>query len=203
MDGQTVQISGSLPVDATRSCPILFEIVYVTSCTCDREEQYIENIPTRALRDFTEPLSMCPGECLEIITCDFVSVMADSIIGASGVVYEASIDWVSSGCYTFPRETVNGVFQSGPVGDFVNYTELTNNSTGDTTAEDDATGFDGLLFAENNACSGSTGDSYIVATYPQPVSVDSGYLGAGDVNGWSNTLSVFSSTLLRLEYSND
>ena len=130
MDGQSIQISGSLPVDASRSCPILFEIVYETSCTCDREEQYLENIPTRALRDFTEPLSMCPGECLEIITCDFVSVAADSVIGATGIAYTPSIDWVSANCYSFPRDTLNGVFQNGPISAFLDFTELTNNSTG-------------------------------------------------------------------------
>ena len=204
-DGSTVMVSGNILVDADKSCPVLFEVIYNTSCTCDREERYFNHISNKALREFTEPLAMCPGECFDIEVCDFVKVNADSIVGATGIPYLPSLDWAGANCYTIPHDSTTTPITKGPTRAFLNYTELTNNYIGSALGED------GLLFAEQGAksqsCGGNTvdknGEAWLVASYPYPVTVDNIFLGTGKVSGWSNTLGVYSNTAMKLEYSTD
>ncbi len=183
-DGSAIIVSGNILVAADQSCPVLFEVIYNTSCTCDREEKYFNNIATKALRDYTEPIAMCPGECFDIEVCDFVSVSSDSLRGATGIEYKATLNWNKADSYTLPS--------GGPTMDFTTYKDLTDNSVGN--------GDYNLLFPEQSA---GFGDAYIVASYPYPVQVERIYMGGGDVTGWNNVIHVYGGRILKLEYSDD
>ena len=203
-DGSTVIISGNVAVDADQSCPVLFEVVYPTACNCDRQEKYFDNITNSALSEYTEPIAMCPGSCFDIEICDYVSFSTDSIKGASGVPYIPSINWSGANCYFLPHDSTTTPVTKGPPSAFVSYDLLTNNSAGIASEEE------GLLFVEQSnrsaACGGggiAYGEAWIVAAYPYPVTVDSVFLGTGDVSGWSNTLNVYTNRPMKLEYSND
>jgi hypothetical protein len=182
-NGETIQVSGSINVPAGQSCPILFEVVYSsTSCTCDREEQYFDNIKNRALVDYQEPIIMCPNSCIEIDVCDFVSVSADSIPSATGLDYELTIEWAGLTTYTLPSP-------GGP-DENVTHEALTNN--------DIEPALGNPLIAEAN-----TGNGYLVAEFPYVVNVDEVFLGGGNVAGWGNVIHVYGGAELLFEYSLD
>ena len=141
-DGSSIQISGTINIASDEACPVLFEVVYGTTCACDREEAYFNTIELRALSDFKEPISMCPGSCFDIEVCDFVQAGSDSILGATDIPYIPSIDWIAANCYSFPHDSSGATVVKGPISAFLDYTELTNNSAGT------AAGSDGLLIAE-------------------------------------------------------
>ncbi len=183
-DGASIQITGEVTIAADRSCPVLFEVVYDTDCTCDRTEIYFNNIKFLGLSAYEEPLTMCPGSCIDIEICDYVTVFSDSIQGATGVEYIASLDWNGANKYTYP----NG----GPPAAFITYEDLTDDSIGN--------GDNNLLIAEQSA---TYDDGYIVASYPTLVKVDRFYLGGGDVTGWGNVIHVYGGTTMKLEYSLD
>ncbi len=182
-DGSTIMVSGAVDVPDGQSCPILFEVVYDTDCACDRTEKYLDNIKFEGLKEYDEPLTMCPGSCIDIDICDYVSIIADSIKGATGVEYNPSLDWAGANSYTFP----NG----GPPSAFITYEDLTDDSIGN--------GDNNLLISEG----GGRGEGFIVASYPCPVQVERLYMGGGIVSGWSNIIHVYGSTALKLEYSLD
>ncbi len=75
-DGASITITGEVTVAAEKSCPVLFEVVYDTDCAYDRTEDYFTNIILKVLRDYQEPITMCPGSCFDIEVCDFVEVGA-------------------------------------------------------------------------------------------------------------------------------
>lgn len=180
-DGESIQINGSIEIPQAQSCPVLFEVVYDTGCSCDSEEAYFDNIRNRALIDYQEPITMCPGSCIDIDVCDFVSVSADSIKGATGVEYTATLDWNAANTYTLPTP--------GPPAAFLTYEDLTDNSIGN--------GDNNLLIPE------SLGNGFIVASYPALVQVDRFFLGGGNVTGWGNVIHVYGGTTMKLEYSLD
>ncbi len=183
-DGASIKISGEVTIAADKSCPVLFEVVYDTDCTCDRTEAYYDNIKFLGLRDYDEPLTMCPGSCIDIEICDFISVGADSIQGATGVEYLVSLDWNGANTYTYPS--------NGPPSAFITYEDLTDNSIGN--------GDNNMLIAEQTA---GYDDGYIVASYLEPVKVERFYLGGGDITGWGNVIHVYGGTSMKLEYSSD
>ena len=175
-NGAAVQVSGSVEVPFGKSCPVLFEVVYDTDCECENEEAYFNDIPYRALRGYDEPITMCPGSCIDIEVCDFVSVEADSVKGATGEVYELELI---------------GKHPTLPAGGgSVTYHSLTNNS---------------IHPADSNWISNreTTQQHYIVAHYPYPVHVSSLFIGGGQLTGWTYNLQVYTSVSYMLEYSND
>ena len=183
-DGATIMIADMIAVPTAQSCPILFEVVYDTDCACDRTERYVDKIEYKGLKDFEEPISMCPGSCFDVEICSDMSVNADSVQSATGVVYDLTIDWGGLNVYGFP-------IPGGPDVN-VNYEGLTNNSVLSDTVN--------ILFAEQ---SGTFGDGFLVASYPEPVNVDMVFLGGGNISGWSNVIHVYSSVLMEFEYSDD
>jgi len=205
-DGSSIQISGSIDVDAADACPVIFEVVYNSTCACDREEQYFGNIGLIGLRDYDEPLTMCPGSCIDIDICGHVSVSADSIPSATGTIYALSLDWDYKNCYTLPHDTLpDGTVLKGPTAAFLSYDEMTNDSIGNPS------GSDGLLFVEQTnavSCGFAAGDAWLVASYGQPVNVSEVFIGGGRVSGWNanNIIGVhngFSNVPMTLEYSSD
>jgi len=180
-DGRSVTVSGNALVANEDACPLIMELVYATSCACDREELRLENIGLKFLAPYPDPISMCPGDCLEIEVCDFVEVGADSIIGATGLVYDLEVDWAGAANYPYPTPT-------GPSG--VTHAAMTDNSIGDGSAN--------LLVSESFGP-----DAWLVASYPYPVSVSSVFIGGGLVSGWGNVIHVYQSQVYCLEYSDD
>jgi len=128
------------------------------------------------LRDFHEPITMCPGSCIDIEICDFVSVAGDSIRGATDEVYELEL--------IGKHPTLPGG------GGSVTYHSLTNNS---------------ILPADSNWISNrqTTQQHYIVAHYPYPVNVESIFIGGGQITSWGFDIQVYSGNAYSLEYSND
>lgn len=185
-DGNTITISGEVTVPIDKSCPILFEVAYNTSCACDRSSQYFSTIPSKALRAYEEPLTMCVGSCFDIDICDFVSVKGDSIIGATGIPYTLDIDWVGLDNYGLPLPGLSL--------DSTDYASMTDNSIGN--------GNRNLLVSEGSY-GGSNG--WLVATYTQPVTVSKVFTGGGFITGWGNAtqIPVYKSTAYCLEYSHD
>ena len=192
-NGETVQVSGNIDISANQSCPVLFQVVYATTCACDNEEQYFDEIENRALIDYKDPITMCPGSCIDIDVCDYVSVAADSVVGASDVEYIATLSWNAANTYNFPR--VNGM--NGPPSFYVNYTSLTDNSTG--------TGDNNLLLVEQATILGvAADDAFIVASFNSSVNVDSVFIGGGSVSGWGGSIhGTYGGTPMVLEYSDD
>jgi len=182
-DGASILVSGSITVDADKSCPVIFEVVYETGCACNSEDKYFEGIGYKGLRDYTEPLALCTGECLDIEVCDYISVSADSIPSATGVPYILDIDWGGLNKYTLPHP-------SGTNLDSITYESMTDNSIGN--------GFNNILFSE-----GSYPEGFLVAAFPYPVNVSSVFIGGGLIAGWGNVIEVYKSTCYKLEYSDD
>ena len=94
-----------------------------------------------------------------------------------------TVNWSNVTTYTLPRP--GGIIPN------VTYAGLTNNSILSDTMN--------VLFPEQSTLT----DAYLVAAYPQPVSVDEIFLGGGNVSGWTNVIHVFGGQELDLEYSND
>ena len=198
-DGSMVTVSGNSIIPNGEACPLMMELVYETACNCDREELRLDNIGLKSLAPFTEPVSMCPGDCLEIEICGFVDVVADSVCGATGVVYEADLDYSRANTYTIPHDSTTNPITTGPVIDFVNYASLTDNQAAD------ASGVGGLLFPEQSPSADPSGEAYLIANFPKPVNVERFYMAGGKVSGWPfvNGLQVYSGRKTQLEYSLD
>lgn len=185
-DGNTILIAGEITVAITQSYPILFEVIYNTTCACDRSSQYFNTIPFKALRKYTEPITLCVGSCFDIEVCDFVTVKTDSIIGATGIPYTLSIDWLGLNRYTLPSPELSL--------DSINYSTLTDNSIGN--------GNGNVLFSEPSY---ADDNGWLVANYDFPVTVSSVFLGGGLITGWTNAtqIPVYGGTTYCLEYSTD
>ena len=183
-DGSTVVINGTIDVPDGQSCPILFEVVYDTDCACDRTEEYLDNIKFEGLKEYNEPLTMCPGSCFDIDICDYVNITADSIKGATGIVYEPVLDWNGANIYVHP----NG----GPPAAYITYEDLTDDDIGN--------GDNNLLLAEQTS---GYDDAHIVAAFPCLVQVDRFFLGGGDITGWGNVIHVYGGASMKFEYSLD
>jgi len=183
-DGESITISGEINVAAAQSCPVLFEVVYATGCNCDRTVQYFDNIKFKNLRNYQEPITMCAGSCFDLEVCGFVDVIGDSIIGATGVPYELSLDWEGLGRYTLPTPGLNL--------DSLTYESMTNNSIFPTTQN--------LLVSEHSY---EEKGGYLIAKFPYPVNVSSLFIGGGNIAGWGNIIHVYTNTCYSLEYSSD
>jgi len=185
-DGNSITVSGEVTVALDNSCPVLFEVVYNTTCACDRSSQYFSTIPSKALRVYDEPLTMCAGSCFDLDICDFASVKGDSIIGATGIPYTLTIDWEGLGEYGLPHPGLNI--------DSTNYASMTDNSIGN--------GNGNILVSEGTY---DDDNGWLVANYTQPVNVSKVFVGGGFITGWTNAtqIPVYGGTAYCLEYSQD
>ena len=183
-DGATVMIADMISVPTVQSCPILFEVIYVTDCVCDRTQRYVDKIEFKGLKDLKDPISMCPGSCFDVEICSDIFINADSIQTSTGVVYDLKIDWGGLNFYSLPA----------PGGPDVNvtYEGLTNNSVLSDTVN--------VLVAEQ---SGAYGDGFLVASYSEPVNVEKVFLGGGGISGWGSVIHVYSGVIIEFEYSDD
>ncbi len=182
-DNSSVTVTGTVVVPTYQSCPLVFELSYGSTCGCDRQEEFINNISSKALKDIDGPIAMCEGACFDLELCESVEFnQPDSIKGATGILYELEIDWNRSSPYTLPSP--NGV--AG-----ITAEAMQNNS---------------ILPSTENALIANYPDddlAYMIAHYDAPVAVDRFYLGGGLIAGWSNVIEVYTSGNLELEYSMD
>ncbi len=184
VNGAMVTVSGSIDIANEDSCPIMMQVSYGSSCACDTQEAYFDDIKLKALSEYTEPISMCPGDCIDIEICDFVSVTGDSIPSATSAVYAFSIDHSKGNSYTVP--TPNGM--AG-----LNYAGFNDGSILDTETN--------MLFPEQSW----NESGWIVANFGKPHNVTQITIGAGHVSGWTFAagLAVYKSTPYELQYSHD
>ncbi len=184
VDGATVLVSGNIEVANEDSCPVMLQVSYSSACACDTQEKYFDNIKLKSLSEFTEPISMCPGQCLDIEVCDFVSVTGDSIPSATDAVYAFSIDHSRANTYALP--TPNGLSS-------IDFAAMNDGSLLDTETN--------FLLPEQSW----NESGWIVADFGQPHNVTQITIGGGHVSGWSfaQGLAVYKGTPYVLEYSND
>jgi len=196
-DGESIVINGNVIVAQEDACPIMMEVIYPTSCTCDKEEKYFDNIILNVLAEFTDPISMCPGDCLAFEVCDFVSVALDSIIGATDVEYMPGLTYSWGATYPYPHDSTQVPIKRGPVQDFILYDNFTDNLAAEPISHKGA-----VLLNEQSA---GASDAFIYATFPVPVNVERLYLAAGRVAGWSYVpgLAAYGGRTTQFEYSLD
>ena len=196
-DGQSIVVNGNVIVAQEDACPVMMEVVYPTVCTCDTEEKYFDDINLDVLAEFTEPISMCPGDCLDFEVCDFVTVALDSIIGASDVEYMPGLSYNWGNSYPYPHDSTQVPIKKGPVQDFVLYDNFTDNMAAEPITHKGA-----ILLNEQST---GASDAFIFATFPVPVNVERLYLAGGRVAGWSYVpgLAVYGGRTTQLEYSLD